>query len=74
MSLSMCPLSSTLCLTVLAVHCGCYCLHLIGVPHLLPPETGEVLLLDEVTLILLQGKPRSIDEPLTPHHRNAVLF
>lgn len=67
-------LSKTLCLTVLAVHCGSDHLHLISVLHLLPPETSEVLHFDEVTLVLLQGKPCSINEPLTPHHRNAVLL
>lgn len=61
-------------LTVFAVHCGGHRLHLVGVPHLLPPETGKVLQLNEVTLLLLQGKPRSVDEPLAPHHRDTVLL
>jgi len=61
-------------LTIFAVNGARHHVRLKDVLHLLPTETGQVLLLDEVALLLLQWEPGAVDEPLGPHHGNAVLL
>lgn len=64
----------SLTLTIFAVDSPCHHVRLKDVLHLLPTETGQVLLLNEVTLLFLQWEPGTVDEPLGPHHRDAVLL
>lgn len=45
-----------------------------GVLCLLPAKVAEVLGFNKVALVLLEGQPCAVDEPLASQHRNVVLL